>query len=316
MGTAHARHYRKMPEVELSFFEKSIERSEAFSHQWQCSPATTVDDLIASSDIVDICLPTDLHHDLGLRAISAGRAVFIEKPLARTLQECADLINAASVAQVPLMTGQVVRFFPEFKRTHQLVVEGAVGKPAAARMRRGGGQPKGEGMWFRDYERSGGVLLDLAVHDFDWLRWTLGEVTLVYSRSLGITRGSGPDYALTTLSFASGAVAHVESTWMDPSGFRVAVEVAGSEGILEYDSRLTPSLRTHTAINGIGKTVPEANFAPEDDPYFQELSAFVNAVQTGSEPPVTGYDGAMAVSIALAALESAKTGLAVPPSAV
>src|SRR5688572_21354255 len=120
-------------------------------------------------------------------------------------------------------------------------------------MRRGGGQPKGEGMWFRDYERSGGVLLDLAVHDFDWLRWTLGEISQVYSRSLGITRGSGPDYALTTLSFASGAVAHVESTWMDPSGFRVAVEVAGSEGIIEYDSRLTPSLRTHTMLDGVPK---------------------------------------------------------------
>src|SRR5688500_19752901 len=77
MGGAHARQYRKMPGVELTFFDKSIERTEAFSKQWDSSPSVSTDDLISTCDVVDICLPTDLHLDLGLRAIAAGRALFV-----------------------------------------------------------------------------------------------------------------------------------------------------------------------------------------------------------------------------------------------
>src|SRR5204863_4959008 len=143
--------------------------------------------------------------------------------------------DAAAKANVPLMPGQVVRFFAEYATGNRLVKEGKVGKPAAARTRRGGLAPMGSHGWFQDYQRSGGVLLDLAVHDFDWLRWTLGEVKHLYSRSVGVATDGGPDYALTVLTFESGAVAHVESTWMDPSGFRTAFEVCGSEGMIQFD---------------------------------------------------------------------------------
>jgi UDP-N-acetylglucosamine 3-dehydrogenase len=320
MGGAHARQYRKMSDVELTFFDQSIERTEAFSKQWDCVPSVSADDLISACDIVDVCLPTDLHLDYGLKAISAGRAVFMEKPMGRTVEECAQLINAASAAGVPLMPGQVVRYFPEFKEGNRLVKKGTVGEPAAARTRRGGLAPSGMGGWFMDHSRSGGVLLDLAIHDFDWLRWTLGEVKHLYSRSLGVARGSGPDYALTTLTFESGAVAHVESTWMDPSGFRTIFEIAGSSGIIEHDSRNTASLRTHVFVgegsSRMTKSFNESSMAPLDDPYYLELSGFVEAVQDGTPPPVTGYDGAMAVSIALAAWESAKTGQVVAPAHV
>ena len=171
--------------------------------------------------------------------------------------------------------------------------------------------PKGAGLWFSDHSKSGGVLLDLAIHDFDWLRWTLGEVKSVFAKSLGAIRGEGPDYALTTLQFDSGAIAHVEATWMDPSGFRVTFEVCGSGGMIEYDSRFTPSLRT--SVDG-SPTVNEAPLDPTDDPYFNQLKGFVDAVRENREPPVTGFDGLMAVSIASAAIESAKSGKVVSPA--
>ncbi|HEY0867681.1 MAG TPA: Gfo/Idh/MocA family oxidoreductase, partial [Fimbriimonas sp.] len=138
----------------------------------------------------------------------------------------------------------------------------------------------------------------------------LGEVKHLYSRSVGAASGTGPDYALTVLTFDSGAIGHVEATWMDPSGFRTTYEVCGSDGMIQFDSRETPSLRTHTE----GKTALESNQSPLDDPYYQELNAFLGAVKDGTTPPVTGYDGMMAVSIALAALESAKTGRIVAPA--
>lgn len=313
MGSAHARQYRKMSDIELTFFDTRIDQTERFAKQWDCVPSVSADDLISSCDAVDICLPTDLHAQFALKAVAAGRAVFVEKPMARTMEECFAIINAAAASGVPLMPGQVVRFFPEFKQGNKMVKAGMVGEPAAARTRRGGGAPKGVDLWFMDHERSGGVLLDLAIHDFDWLRWTLGEVSGVYARSLGVSKGSGPDYALSTLQFQSGAIAHVESTWMDPSGFRTAFEVAGSGGIIEHDSRNTPTLRTHIATESGCQTQTEANYTGTDDPYYQELRAFIEALAKGTPPPVTGHDGAMAVAIGLAALESARTGRTVKP---
>ena len=120
----------------------------------------------------------------------------------------------------------------------------------------------------------------------------------------------GPDYALATLTFDSGAVAHVEATWMDPSGFRTTYEVAGSEGLIQFDSRNTPTLMTHLE----GSTVREAPLAPTDDPFYLELRAFVDAAQKKTAPPVTGHDGLMALSIGLAAWESARTGEIVKPA--
>jgi len=312
MGNVHARHYSKMADVELSFHDPLPEKSEAFAKQWGTRPLDSVDAVIAACDVVDICLPTDMHLEAGLKAIAAGRAVFVEKPMAKTVEECRTLIDAAAKANVPFMPGQVVRYFPEFSTGHRLVKNGKVGTPAAARTRRGGLAPHGSHGWFQDHARSGGVLLDLAVHDFDWLRWTLGEVKHLYARSVGIQAGSGPDYALTTLTFENGCVAHVEATWMDPQGYRTTFEVAGSKGLIQHDSRTNAALRT----TADGRTFTDNSLAPTDDPYYLELRSFLDAVRDGKEMPVSGHDGAMAVSIALAAIESAKTGNVVTPARV
>jgi predicted dehydrogenase len=309
MGNVHARQYRKMNDVELSFIDRDPVRVGEFTERWEAIPCDSLEALISKVDVVDVCLPTDLHLETALKAIAAGRAVFMEKPITRTLDEARQLRDAAAMANVPVMPGQVVRFFPDFAQGAKLVKSGAIGTPAAARTRRGGKAPGGSGGWFMDHSRSGGVLLDLAIHDFDWLRWTLGEVKSLYSRSVAIDKGTGPDYALTTLTFDSGAVAHVESTWMDPSGFRTSFEVAGSEGLIQHDSRSNVALRTVTTDGSAAET-PASDL---DDPYYQELRAFLDAVSAGTPPPVTCEDGLRALSIALAAIQSAKTRQVVIP---
>lgn len=325
MGNVHASKYKLMPDVEVSFFESDPEKAGQFSQRWGANAMASEDDLIAASDVVDVCLPTDLHLEFGLRAICSRKAVFMEKPLTRTLEEGRELVGAARDAGVPLMPGQVVRFFPEFAKAHGIVKRGDLGDPAVARVRRGGVAPKGSREWFMDHARSGGVLLDLAVHDFDWLRWTLGEVESVYSRSVGAQKGTGPDYALTLLKFESGAIGHVESTWMDPAGFRVTFEVCGSQGMIEHDSRNSPSLRTAVAAAATGsstdprsaapiRTGPEAPLSPQDDPYFVQLSTFLDAVKGGHEVPVAPEEGWAALAIAFAALESARSGEVIQPS--
>lgn len=311
MGNVHARHARNIPGVEASVFDLQPEKSRTIADRWSIRTLDSWSDALAWADIVDLCVPTPAHLDLGLQAVAAGKALFVEKPIAGNLEDASRLITEAQKANTLLMPGHVVRFFPEFRKGHDLVLQGAIGNPAAARTRRGGGMPKGENLWFADHSQSGGVLLDLAIHDFDWLRWTLGDVKAVFAKSLSAMKGSGPDYALTTLQFDSGAVAHVEATWMDPSGFRVAYEVCGSEGMIEFDNRLTPSVRT--AIEG-APVNQEAPLAPDDDPYRLQLESFVEAVRNGTEPPITGFDGLMALSISSAAMESARTGRVVTPA--
>lgn len=306
MGGTHARHYTRIADVELAVVDTNPERAQALADRHDL-PVMDAPVALSWCDLADICTPTDSHAELAHQAIAAGRAVLVEKPIACDLASAAEIVRHAESAGVPLMVGQVVRYFPEFRRGHDLVAEGKVGKPAAARMRRGGGPPKAP--WFLDHARSGGVLIDLAVHDFDWLRWTLGEVDHLYARSVGAASGQGPDYALTTLTFENGCVAHVESTWMDPSGFRVAFEVAGSDGMIEYDSRQTSVVRTHLA----GSSRGEAPLDGGDDPYYRQLQDVISAVRGSGAVAVSGHDGFAALAIAIAARESAVTGQVVRP---
>src|SRR5689334_7325999 len=106
MGNVHANQYRKMPDVELYFFEADPERRGAYAQKHQAEPAASYEELIEKVDLLDICVPTDLHLEYALKAIAAGRGVFVEKPLAYSLQEGAQLIEAAEKAGVILMPGQ------------------------------------------------------------------------------------------------------------------------------------------------------------------------------------------------------------------
>ncbi|MDR3691926.1 MAG: Gfo/Idh/MocA family oxidoreductase [Fimbriimonas sp.] len=304
MGNVHAKQYRNMQGIELGYFERNPQRGGSFQSHWNAHLCETIEELIEWSDLVDICLPTDIHKEFALKVIAGKKPLFLEKPVALSLEEAQEIVDAAEIGNVPLSIGQVVRFFPEYALARRMVLSGSIGKPAAIRMRRGGPSPAGSSKWFMDHTRSLGVLVDLAIHDFDWLRWTFGEVKFLYSRSLGAASGHGPDYGLTTLTFETGAVAHVESTWMDPGGFRTMFDLAGSEGLLEFDSRKTPALRT--SVNH--STAIDPSIAPHEDPYYLELSGFIRAVKDGTPPLVTGEDGIEALRISLAALESAKTG--------
>lgn len=298
-----------MPDVDLRFYEIDQERADAFGKTWDAPASASQEDLFKECDIIDICLPTNLHVEFALKAVAAGRAVLLEKPIGRTLEEARQLVEAVDKAKTPFMVGQVVRFFHEFSTANRVVKNGGIGTPSSVRTRRGGAAPAGR-PWFMDHSKSGGVVMDLAVHDFDWLRWTFGEVKHLYSQSRSARVGQGPDYSLTTLTFESGTIGHVEATWMDPSGFRVTIEVAGSEGLIAYDSRQNQAVK----VSKPGSNAVDSNLSPMDDPYYLEMRAFVEAVRDGKESPVTAYDGFMALSIAQAAIESAQTGKVVVPS--
>jgi predicted dehydrogenase len=268
----------------------------------------------AKPDIIDVCTPTPFHREYVERAAAAGKAVFVEKPMARNLADCDAMVAAVDRAGVPAMSGHVLRYFPEYAAAKRMVDAGGVGTPAAIRTARLAGYPdhRDRPNWYADPAQSGGVVLDMILHDFDWLRWTFGPVARVYAKGLygQADRIGRLDYALVTLRLASGAVAHVTGSWAHPGGFRTTLEIAGDAGLIEHDSaRSSPlAVSLRAAAGGGGVAVPESPMAPEDDPYYQEIAAFVQALQKNEPPPVSLQDAREATRIALAALESIETG--------
>jgi len=275
-------------------------------------------ELLAASggiDVVSVCVPTHLHRELTERVALAGAHVFCEKPMALSVGDCDAMIAACQAANVRLSVGQVVRFFPEYENAHRLLASGAVGKPAAARTRRGGDFPQGEADWYADTAQSGGVLFDLLIHDFDWLLWCFGPVARVYAK--GFTGRGLPhlDYALVTLRHESGVIAHVEGTWADPGGFATTFDIAGDNGLLTHDSRrAAPLVKSLRASGGggarRGASLPLSPLAPRDEPYFRQISAFAQSILDDVPAAVTPEDARAAVAVAEAARRSLETGRA------
>lgn len=312
MGTVHAGHWKSHPGAELvGVLDPREEAARA------AGPAFSDWDKLLSRtqpDIVDICTPTPLHREYVERAAAAGKAIFVEKPMARSLADCDAMIAAVEKAGVPAMSGHVLRYFPEYAAAKKLVDSGAVGTPAAIRTARMAGFPDlGNRLnWYGDPDQSGGLVLDMILHDFDWLRWTFGPISRVYAKGVynrAEFRGR-LDYALVTLRHKSGAVAHVTGSWAHPGGFRTTLEIAGDAGLIEHDSAtsapLTVSLRARSGAGSV--TVPESPMAVGEDPYYQEIAAFVSALERNQTPPVTFQDARNATEIALAALQSIDTG--------
>ena len=173
------------------------------------------------------------------------------------------------------------------------------------------GGPRPAGTWFADHAQSGGVLIDVLVHDFDWLRWTLGEVERVSCRTAG--QEGRIDYALVTLRFRSGAIAHVEGAWAQ-GRFGTSVEVAGDGGLLRHDSRESDPI-VFDLLPGEPADGPawrdHPDFVGAAAPHARELAHFVECVRTGARPLITAADALAALRIAEAALEAAGTGEAV-----
>ena len=277
----------------------------------------SLDELIASSDVIDVCTPTYLHFEHASRAANAGKHIVCEKPLARTAEDAAALVQLCEDRGVKLLVGHVVRFFPEYAAAKAIVERGEIGDVAVIRLTRCSFKPQldNPSSWFHNPAYSGGAILDLMIHDFDYARWIGGDVTRVFARHIGDRAGDERigDYALVTLRHANGALSHIEGGWAYPKPlFRTALEIAGSEGLIEHPAKRSQPVTVYPhARSGGGLpdiAVPRNPMLPDDDPYMQEIEHFYDVLTTGATPRVTGRDGLAAVRIALAAIESANTG--------
>ncbi len=312
MGSWHASRWQQLPVDLVGYYDRNLERAEAVAKEYGGRAFTTLEELLAAVDIVDVCTPTYEHKGPVVVAAQAGKHVVCEKPLARHEADAEEMIAACQSAGVRLFVAQVVRFFSEFVQAKAVLDSGALGKPAVVRTVRGGNYPRPD-TWYGDFERSGGVILDLSIHDLDYLRWCFGDVQRVFARGLSFAGIHATDHVLITLRFASGVIGHVEGSWAFPAGiFRTFLEIAGDQGLLHVDSLetapLTLSLNQEAAAAEGAVTVPGSPLAPSDDAYYRELEHFLHCLDSGEDFRVSPRDALEALRVALAATESERTG--------
>lgn len=260
-----------------------------------------------SIDAMIVATPTFAHREFAVAAAEAGKHVFCEKPIALTLEDGRAILDACRKAGVRLGVGHSLRYFPSYVNATAMVKAGKIGKPGVVRSARYNRFPRGGNNWFADVTKSGGVILDLNIHDFDWLRWTFGEVSSVFTR---MKSGVDYAYALTVMRFDDGTICHVEGSWAH-NGFRAAYEIAGADGMLSFDGDKQVPLVVKSrkdAGPGPGVIIPDNPLA--EDPYVMQLQDFLG----GGPMRVTPEDALSAVAIGVAALESARTGKPVRPA--
>lgn len=315
MGSTHAAAWRAEG-VEVTVFSPTDGRVAEVAAATGAATARSLDELLASVDIVDVCTPTDAHTPIVLAAAAAGRHVICEKPLALTVADAEAMIAACDAAGVRLFVAHVLRYVAEYALAKAIVERGDIGAPAVLKLKRAAFRPqKPAGHWLFDPARSGGMAFDLTIHDIDFARWIAGDVVRAYAWSAGIERPDRPlDHAFLTLTHASGAISQIVGSWAyGPPTFRTRLEIAGAHGLIDYDSErarpLLPFLHA-TPDSGQG-AVGIAKSLSTEDPFRDQLRDFVGAIEEGRDARVTAQDALAAVRIGLACNESARTGRAV-----
>ena len=291
-------------------YSSRLEAAARVAGLYRATAFASLESLLDAVDIVDICAPTDTHREYVLAAARAGKHVLCEKPIALTLEDATEMIGAVESNGVRLFVAHILRFFPEYAAARRLVSEGAIGNLGVISLSRAIPHPgAGPRKWYAAEDRSGGVVTDLMVHDFDYARWLAGDVARVYCRRY---TSDSADYALVTLRLAGGAIAHIEGSWAYLTGsFHTAFDIAGGDGLLTYDSDRSSPLRLRFREQEGGKpgvVLPTTPLLGEDNPYVKEVQHVLSCLDSGEEFLVTARDAVAALQIALAARQSAATG--------
>lgn len=265
-----------------------------------------LEDLLADGEVelVDLCVPTPLHVPQTIAALAAGKHVVCEKPLARTSALAREIVNATKSAKGFFMPAMCMRFWPGWAWLKELAAQNTYGKILTARFRRVSAPPG----WSRDsYFKggdSGGALLDLHIHDTDFVQFLFGRPSSVFST--GQSRFSGAiDHVVTQYKVGGGATVYAEGSWLLTSGFSMAFTVVFERATVDFESA-----RGADALQLMEEGQPARVLKPEGvDGYVEELRYFITAIQSGQAPTiVTAADGLSAVEICEAEEKSIQTG--------
>ncbi|MDF1575922.1 MAG: inositol 2-dehydrogenase [Bacteroidales bacterium] len=300
---------RNFSEIKVVAAMDPLEESREIAEKFRVPVfAETFEKLLAVPDLdaVVICSPTDTHADYVIRAARAGKQIFCEKPLDLSLERVQEVLEVVKESGVQLMLGFNRRFDPEFRKIRSLVESDAVGDPQIIKISsRDPGPPP------VSYIRvSGGMFLDMTIHDFDMARYISGkEVKEVFAKAAvkvdpEIGQAGDVDTAVITLTFEDDSMAVIDNCRKAAYGYDQRLEVFGSKGMAQAGNHFPNNHKLYTE-EGVSGDLPLHFFLERyDASYNQEIREFIDALLSGSDMPVGGSDGLISIAIGLAAKKS------------
>jgi len=297
MGRMHAQVYRNLNRAKLTAIADSdLEKARLLADKYEATAYFSLEELLNEENIdaVDICLPTFLHKEYVIKAAQRGKDILCEKPIALTLEDAEEMIQTAKKARVKLMIAQVIRFWPEYVKLKKIYKTGELGRLLSITLTRLSPTPTWVwDNWATDVKRSGGALLDLHIHDTDYLLYLLGKPLFLVSRvSSGRLKYA---HVFTAFTFPHKVIAFTEGGWDMPDNFpfTMAYTALFEKGVVEFNSRNEKTL----AIYRPGKEIEYFPVKPELETvagtegniadlggYFSEIKYFIDCLENNEEP--------------------------------
>jgi predicted dehydrogenase len=324
MGITHLKAYRRIPNARiaalcdavrlpvdgvLSAAGGNIGSDDSITFDMSEVKATHhLDELLAdpSIDLIDICVPTLVHPKLAIAALKAGKHVICEKPLARTAAAAREIEQAAASAKGFFMPAMCIRFWPEYAWLKQAIDQQTYGRVLSARFRRVSEPPAWGREHFFDGAKSGGAILDLHIHDADFVQFCFGRPKAVFAQGFSLYSGE-IDHVVAQYQVDSGAAVSAEGGWVmgDGHGFEMAFTVIFEKATVDFNSKAGAEGLRLFENGGQKQTIT----VEPGDGYLCELSYMIQCIEDGRAPTlVTARDGASAVEICEAEGESIATG--------
>ena len=318
MGWHHARRYPQVPNAQIvaiaDIVPERLEAKEAVTVNLDSGKATLdlsqaarygeAADLIAQAgvDVVDICLPTDLHAPYAIKALEAGLHVLCEKPMALTSADADRMIAASKSAGRTLMIAHCLRFWPEYLYLKRCIQEQPYGRLLSLNMWRMGGHPNWAAQsWFADPARSGGMVLDLHIHDVDYVNAVFGRPERIYATARTSEHAKAYDVLHAIFEYADGPQIHMHAGWsVGQIPFQAGFEAWFDRAFVRFDEG------TLTVFDDPQKvSAHPAEFEP-GDAYLNEIAYFMNCVETDT-PPAECMPESVRESVALIEEELKRT---------
>lgn len=309
IGKIHLENLLQMEDVEVVATMDPLEECQQYAKdKGIANTAGTFEEMlgIAEIDAVLICSPTDTHADYVEMSAKAGKHIFCEKPLDLSLDRVLEVLKVINNAEVKLMLGFNRRFDKEFRKVRELVKNNAVGTPHLVKITsRDPGAPP-----VSYIEKSGGLFLDMTIHDFDMARFVVEkEVEEVYAKGAvlvdpAIGAAGDIDTAVVTLTYTDGAMAIIDNSREASYGYDQRVEVFGSKGMVQSNNNFLDSHKLYNE-QGIHAALPLHFFLERyEEAYKTEMRDFIKGLENGTMMPVNGEDGLQSLKIGLAAIKS------------
>ncbi len=290
-------------------------KCDAFAEKYGLRAYYDFDEMLADDeiDVIDVCLPSFMHEKFAVAAADAKKHILVEKPIAFTLEEAKSIYDAAKKNNVRMMTAQVLRFWPEYVKIKELADSGELGEIVTVYAARLGQMPTW-GEWYKDPSKSGETLMNLTLHDIDFLHFMLGKSKSVYSAG---TKDECDNYndVMNIFKFENGTNVLVDGSLRMTAGypFTMHMRVLGTKGTVEFLYKAGENIDAENSVSELilykendgGNRVAYESY----DAYGKEIQYFADCIESGAPTGLVTEESIMQVLRAvIQAKESLHTG--------